>query len=231
MEKFTIGNIISIRDPFNYYYGEIGIIYEIDTQCKVLFPARGVYVEGFYPSDFKFIYKGSRDLPVAMMEKIKLGDVPISMEIDYKTKFKNILELNAQWLESDIPLGDKLSKLGAVISGSDYCIDKSNGFGFTIREHPQWTPAPDNPDVIRTTDDKAEWDMEKSENNPVPEKTNEIIFPGKIEDLTDEIWNKAQMESLKKRGFEFFEGGLYVLDKDGKRTATITKEGYKSIND
>lgn len=212
------------------------------------------------------------------------------MEIDYKTKFKNILELNAQWLESDIPLGDKLRKLAAVILGSDYYIDKSHDSGFTIREHPQWTPAP--PDVIKTPDDKAEQHLEKGEkqiikdfvlsikadieqidtgsksciddfllgfnpaiekynlkleysgkrtaystglnlidiaHNPVPEKTNEIIFPGKIEDLTDEIWHKAQMESLKKRGFEFFEGGLYVLDKDGKRTATITKDGYKSI--
>lgn len=143
---------------------------------------------------------------------------------------------------------------------------------YKVNNESLWQEAPDNPDVIRTTDDKAEWDMEKGEidnldlmrnrfnskidkileildsnwkelrnrieemkekdnipHNPVPEKTNEIIFPGKIEDLTDEIWHKAQMESLKKRGFEFFEGGLYVLDKDGKRIATITTEGYKSI--
>ena len=165
---------------------------------------------------------------------------------------------------------------------------------YKVNNESLWQEALDNPDVIRTPDDKAEWDMEKGEkqivkdfvlsikadieqidcgcescvndfisgvnpviekyglelkingersncslgldlidiaHNPVPEKTNEIIFPVKIEDLTDEIWHKAQMESLKKRGFEFFEGGLYVLDKDGKRTATITKEGYKSIND
>lgn len=73
---------------------------------------------------------------------------------------------------------------------------------YKVNNESLWQEAPDNPDVIRTPDDKAEWDMEKSEIDNLDLMRNRFNSKiDKILEILDSNWKELRnrIEEMKEK--------------------------------